>query len=85
MKLQPGLARDPVPTAIRPGEYLHSDRDLFFVVECADDWALIEDCHSNTLIQVERDWLNGLHEVHRQSALPEPVPPMANDLGGATR
>jgi hypothetical protein len=74
MKLQPRPARDPDisprrrATVVRPGEYLHSERDLFFVVECAEDWALVEDCHSNTLIQVERDWLNGLHQLRRADA-----------------
>jgi hypothetical protein len=76
MKLQPRQARNPViapegrKTIVEPGEYLHSERDLFLVVECAEDWALIEDCYSNTLIQVERDWLNGLHQVRTSSAQP---------------
>lgn len=52
--------------SLQPGDYLHSDRDLYRVERLLEDRALIEDCRTEVLIDISRDRLAGLQRVERR-------------------
>ena len=53
------------PQPVLPGEYFHSERALFRVERCDDGRALIEDCRTGELIDIELTNLLSLARVRR--------------------
>lgn len=51
--------------AILPGEYFHSERDLYRVERREADRVLIEDCRTGVLIDIDLDRLLQLERVRR--------------------
>jgi hypothetical protein len=49
----------------RPGDYFHSQRDLYRVESCGGERALIEDCRTGVLIDIEIRRLLELDPVRR--------------------
>jgi hypothetical protein len=46
------LAPPTAPASIRPGEYFSTERDIYRVEELHGDFALIEDCRSEMVLEV---------------------------------
>jgi hypothetical protein len=60
-----GADRTLSPELVRPGEYFHSQRDLFRVERCDDGRALVEDCRTGELIDIDLGNLVRLSRVRR--------------------
>ena len=50
---------------VRPGDYFHTEHDLFRVERCDEGRALIEDCRTGELIDVDLNSLIRLDRVPR--------------------
>lgn len=53
---------------IEPGDYLCSERDLYWVEHLAGDRAIIEDCRTGDLIDVSASDLERLQRLERPPA-----------------
>lgn len=62
MVADPLLLRAPAPNRVQPGDYFHSRRELYRVEHCGTERALIEDCRTGVLIDIE---LRRLLELER--------------------
>lgn len=53
------------PETIAPGDYFHSERDLYRVERREAERVLIEDCRTGVLIDIDLDRLLPLERVRR--------------------
>jgi len=57
--------------AVAPGEYLHSQRDLYRIEEISGDRIMVEECRSGALIEIGPGQLLALEPVVRSASRAE--------------
>jgi hypothetical protein len=55
----------PATAPVHPGEYFHSERALFRVERCDEGRALVEDCRTGELVDLELRSLLKLNRLRR--------------------